>query len=74
MLCLETTSNLSVEAIHTLLRHRVQGPVHIRRLISLYLIKCSSTPEYQQLLTSIQQHGGFPLLVEGHVFLLHSKL
>ena len=74
MLYLETTSNLSIEAISTLLQHRIQAPVRIRLLHSLYVIKCPSTPEYHQLLTFIQTHGGFPLLVEGHVFVLHSKL
>ena len=74
MLYLETTHDISIESITTLLQHRVKGPVQIQRLHSLYTIQCPSTPEYNQLVTFIQEQGGFPLLVDGNVFILQTKL
>ena len=78
MLYIETTSNVSPASLRQLLRHRIQGSVTLRRHASLYAFYCQHTPQYQDVLSFIHQHGGFPLLVDGMVLIVkhyvYSKL
>jgi len=74
MIYLETTSQLSISTLHRLLSHRIKGHVRLRQIESLYLFHCQSTQEYHQVLSFIQENGGFPLLVDGQVFVLKQYL
>ena len=70
MLYLESTSNISTEALTTLLQHHIQGKVTIQHTDSIYTFHCQPTSHYFQLRSYIQEHHGFSLLVEGHVLVL----
>jgi hypothetical protein len=70
MLYAETTCHISTETLTLLLSRRIQGHVRIQRENTFCLFHCQPTPEFHQLVSVIQQHGGLPVLVEGHVLVL----
>jgi hypothetical protein len=72
MLHLDTTSNIALESLLTLLSRRILGHVRIQRCGSIYLLHCQPTPEYHDVLDIIHTQGGYPLLVDGHVFVLQT--
>ena len=72
MLYIDTTSNISLESLITLLSRRILGNVQVQRHDSIYLIHCQPTPEYHDVLEVIHTHRHFPILVDGHVFLIHT--
>jgi hypothetical protein len=70
MIYLDTTKNISNSSLIDVLQHRIQGTVRIRRDGSIYFFHCQKTPEFYQVILFIQQHGGFPLFIEGDVVVL----
>ena len=74
MIYLETTSHISTETLSTLFSRRIQGRVRIQQQNSIYLFHCQRTHEFYRIIAFIQEHGGFPLLVDGQVVVLRHHL
>jgi len=70
MIYMTTTCQVSTSSLIRIIENRIQGRVRIRQRGDVYFVKCQPTSHYDTLCAFIQEHGGFPLLVDGNVFVL----
>jgi len=77
MIYMTTTCHVAPSSLIRIMENRIQGTVRIVQRGDVYVFKCQPTSHYDTLCAFIQEQGGFPLLVDGNVFVLknvYSKL
>jgi hypothetical protein len=70
MIYMTTTSQVAPSSLIRIMENRIQGKVRIIQRGHVYFFQCQPTSHYDDLLSFIQHQDGFPLLVDGNVFVL----
>jgi len=74
MIYIDTTRHIATSSLVKLMGHRIQGRVRVRQDGSSYMFHCQRTPEFYHVISFIQEHGGFPMIVDGDVVVVKQKV
>jgi len=74
MIYVDTTRHVSTATLVKLMSHRIQGRVKVQRNESIYIFHCQRTPEFYQVVSFIQEHGGFPIVIEGDIVVVKQNI
>lgn len=56
MLCFESNTSVPLQRVRSVFSNWIHGAVSVRRIDNLYIIRCEQTPEYNALVSSMDDN------------------
>jgi len=56
MLCFESNTSIPLHLVRSVFSNWIRGAVSVRRIDNLYLIRCEQTPEYNTIVSHMNEN------------------